>query len=194
MILIHDVETGGLNPVLDGVLQMAGMLCEEDDELTVVDEFNEYIYPPESLLVRPGAVEATGIDTARVYAADVEADVAPRFSKFVKRFEERPRYVAFNAPFDLSFMSAMSERLAIDFGYEAEDPAWVCLMRLTRKLVPKKTFVGRYGQDKNPKLIEACNYFGIEHADAHDALADVRASRQLWLHLVDRFGKSAIPG
>lgn len=192
MYLINDLETGGTKAETDGILQFGAILCERNKELTIVDEFDEYVYPPQSLLVRPGAVEATGIDTARVYAADPEEVVALRFKKFVEQ-GNNPRYVGFNAPFDLEFLSVMEERLGIKFEYIAGDPAWICIMRLTRKLLPKKTFIGKYGQDKNPRLTEACERFGIDHSSAHNALSDTHATRNVWLHLIDKFGIDAIP-
>lgn len=86
--------------------------------------------------------------------------------------------IGFNAQFDCKMMRAEFRRAGRPDLFE-ETPN-ICVMR---SLHP-------YGQEGLPivrgfvKLREACAYFGIEQAAAHDALDDARAARRILARLI----------
>lgn len=164
--IVVDTETSGLNPEKNAVLQIAA--AKVTDAFEIVDTFNEYVYPPENLILEPGALKATGIDMIAVMSADDEKAVAKRFAEWL----EPGQYVGYNAPFDLGFLFALQERVAVSFRYNAEP--WHCVLKQARKLL--KHLPSR-------KLVDVAAYFGIPHEQAHDALADVITTVGVWKKL-----------
>lgn len=86
--------------------------------------------------------------------------------------------IAFNAQFDSKVMRAEMRRAGRDDLFETTPN--ICMMR---SLSP-------YGKEGMPimrgfiKLVEACGWFGFALDEAHDALHDARAARQILARLI----------
>lgn len=173
LISFTDTETGGLVAKTDAILQVAAIKCLNDDDLTIVDVFNDFIYPPASTLIRLGALRANHVDMTRVMSADPEIVVAQRFAKFN---DDEPLFCAYNAPFDLGMLWEMQLRTGIKFKYVVDETnGWLDVLPLARRVLK--------GVTPNHKLTTVTKYFGVAHEDAHDALADCQALREVYKHL-----------
>jgi len=173
LITFTDTETGGLDPRKDATVQIGAIKCLMDEHLTIVDVFNEFIYPPRNLLIRLQALAANRVDMVRVMSADPEIVVAKRFAKFVS---DGPLFCAYNAPFDLAMLWEMQLRTGITFEYVVDKQnGWLDVLPMARRALK--------GVTANHKLKTVANYFGLAHEDAHDALADVQALREVYRNL-----------
>lgn len=86
---------------------------------------------------------------------------------------------AFNAQFDCKMMRAELRRAGRDDLFERTRNS--CLMRSLQPYSNEGLCIVR----GFVKLSEACDYFGIVNADAHDAMSDAEAALQILQRLID---------
>ena len=177
----HDYETFGRNPRWCGIAQFAGI--RTDEELNEVGEpLMLYCQPPQDSWPDPVACLITGI-TPQFCRQHGVPDV--QFAKQVLRELSRPGTcgVGFNnIRFDDEFTRQLLYRNFYD-PYEREwkngNSRWDILdvLRMARALRPEG-IEWPVDEQGNPVMkleaLTAAN--GIEHAGAHDALVDVRAT------------------
>jgi DNA polymerase-3 subunit epsilon len=84
--------------------------------------------------------------------------------------------VAHNAGFDWAFVSRGLRRA----GYQPPDALRLCTLHLSRSLDPTA--------ESSHRLADLCVRHGVELRDAHDALADARATAELLPHLLEASG------
>lgn len=176
-----DLETGGLDSSRHPIIQIAAIAV--DKELNGLSEFEgKIIFHPQDC-----EIEALSLMTMNKADWDKQArpaiEVQGDFTRFLKTYADvqmtsragRPYYVAqlagYNAAtFDGPFLQAF---------YKSQDaflPASYRVMCLMQRVLwhfhenPKLTPPADF------KLKTVCDYFGVELSNAHDALADVRAT------------------
>jgi exodeoxyribonuclease I len=179
--LFYDLETTGLNPRTDRIMQFAGQRTTMDLE-PIGEPFNLIVSLTDEVLPNPFAILTTGI--------------TPQFSRrhgmteaeFVKRvqaevFTPGTIVVGFNSVrFDDDFMRHTFYRNFFDpyeWSWQDGRSRWDLLdvIRMTRALRPEgiQWPVTKDGKPINRlELITKLN--GIVHEQAHDALSDVTAS------------------
>jgi DNA polymerase-3 subunit epsilon len=165
---VLDFETTGLLATRnDRVVEIAIVRLSAD--LAYRDEFRTLINPDRDL----GPITIHGIRSRDVLNA-------PRFHEIagdILDLLEGHVIVAHNATFDLAFLRAEFKRV----GLELPEIPCICTMRLARTAGPSWI----------PTNLEGCcAAIGIEYADAHHALADARATAELFRRLASG-GKSA---
>ena len=179
--LWYDLETFGRNPRLDRIAQFAAIRTDERLE-PLGEPVVLYCRIPRDYLPDPYAVMKTGItpqETRRKGVREID------FAREVHRLFSEPGTcgVGYNSiSFDDEFLRALFYRNFID-PYEREyrsgNSRWdvLSLARMAHDLRPEGVEWPRK-EDGRPDLrleaLTAAN--GIEHADAHDALSDVRAT------------------
>lgn len=176
-ILYFDVETTGTDPSIDFITQLSG-LVEIDGE--IAEEFNLFLRPPKGTAVQKEALRVTGktIEDLRSYP-----DAKEGFNKFVSMLNKYVKYnvwsekfypAAYNGNFDLQFVDQMFKR---QFGIDewGNYQNWQLIDPL-----PVFRMLSYFGINKTygHKLSTMCEHYGIS-IDAHDALSDVRATRDL---------------
>ncbi len=176
----YDLETSGINPRVDRVMQFAGQRTTLELE-PVGEPVNSYIKLSEDILPQPDAVLLTGITPQRTLSEGVTE------AEFLKLFHEEVALpgtiiVGFNSVrFDDEFMRYLHYRNFYDpyeWQWKDDRSRWDLLdvVRMTRALRPEgmkwPVVDGKPGN--RLELLTKAN--GIEHANAHDALADVTAS------------------
>jgi len=181
-ILFFDVETTGLDPVSQDIIQFAWILDIDGD---IVEEGN-YLLPPLNLLtVAPEAVAISGIDLSpwkdtldldrRNLVLESKRAWESIWAKHVDKFDRADKMYpsGYNGFFDYQFLAALYRKL--------DDPyfgSWVN----HRLLDPLAIFRFRefLSTDRVPdmKLATMARKYDIPLV-AHDALSDVRATRQL---------------
>lgn len=180
-VFFYDLETSGLNPREDRIMQFAGQRTDAD--LNPIGEpVNLLIKMTEDALPNPGAVMVTKITPQQTLADGMnEAE----FVRYVieEVFTPGTVVVGYNTVrFDDEFMRAILWRNFYDpYEWEWKDnrSRWDMLdvVRLTRALRPEGINwpVREDGKATNRlELITKLN--GLEHAHAHDALSDVYAT------------------
>ena len=190
----YDLETSGLNPRTDRIMQFAGQ--RTDMKLAPIGEpINVLVKLNDDTLPSPDAVMVTGI-TPQSTQADGYTEA--EFAKFLHSevFTENTITVGFNSVrFDDEFIRCLFWRNFYDpyqWCWKEGRSRWDLLdvVRMTRALRPEgiEWPVDSEGKATNRlELITKAN--GIVHANAHDALSDVEALIDVSRLLKEKQGK-----
>ena len=175
-----DVETTGLHPWHNDIIQIA-MLVEINGE--IVEEYSSTVKPHFPENINPEALKVTGVALADIddYPEKkiVYNQIVDMLGKYVNKFEKSDKFtpIGYNVRFDLDFLSAFFKKnddkyYGSWFNWKAVDPLqYLYIMDYNRKIALP-----------NYKLATVCQHFGIPIM-AHDALQDIKATRELWLQL-----------
>ena len=184
MILFFDTETTGFvrkniphnDPKQARVCQLAALLCEPSGD--VIAEMNVIIRPDGWEI--PSQVAAIhGIDTDR--ANRVGIPIAQALSVFGALHDLAILYVAHNFDFDNQMMEIESFCLP---SFKWRPTQSYCTMKTSTPICQIPSARGGF---KWPKLQEIHKHlFGVEFEDAHDAMADVRATKRVFFELKAR--------
>lgn len=176
----YDLETTGLNPRQDRIMQFAGI--RTDSKFHQLGEaYNVLVTLSNDTLPNPGALMVTGISPQKtVEEGYSEAEFARILQTEV--FTPSTTILGYNSiRFDDEFIRALLWRNYYDpyeWAYDEGRSRWDLLdvVRLTRALRPEGINwpVDDKGQPTNRlELLSQAN--GLDHSQAHDALSDVQA-------------------
>ncbi|WP_170225049.1 exonuclease domain-containing protein [Nocardioides albertanoniae] len=157
---VLDVETTGLDPYRDRVIQVAIRQISADG---VTESVWETLVNP-GAGVDPGPVEVHGLTSAHLAEAPSYQEVAATIAHHLRGRV----FVAHNAAFDWAFVSVESDRA----GVRLEVLDWLCTMRLAKVLALEVA-------DKSLATIAA--YYTVEQLKAHDAGDDTRVAAEILL-------------
>jgi DNA polymerase III alpha subunit (gram-positive type) len=182
-MIVFDVETGGLDGNVHPVIQFAGIALGDDwkelEAFEIKIRFDVAECDARALEVNSYTPEAWRDAVGPVLAIRKICEFFARHAHVQKISAKsgRPYLVAevcaHNARFDSEFLSAWIKRVNGSFVpaalFEALDT--LALARWVSRLSGVKP--------KSHKLGDLCEWLGIAHEDAHDALGDVRATAKL---------------
>jgi DNA polymerase-3 subunit epsilon len=176
-----DCETTGLDPKINDIHQIAGQMVI--DGITV-DEFDLKFQPNNWDTVQPEALAVSGltIDDLRARTMTSKAaykELNTRMCKRVNKYDNTDKFVfcAYNANFDAQFTNEWFNKhgnkyfFGLCHGGAYFDPLNLAL--LVEMKAGKKLFM------PNRKLATVAAYYGVVLDNAHDALADIRATREV---------------
>jgi len=181
--VVIDIETAGLNPGTDAVLEIATVLVRMDDEnqLHPTDTLACHVKPFEGANLDRKALEFTGIipDHPFRFAITEEETLKQTFEMIeqeVKRTGcQRAVLVAHNAWFDLHFLQAMIKRVK-------------CANPFHKFTTLDTATMGGvvYGQTV---LARACKKAGIpfDTKEAHSAIYDAERTAELFCKIANKF-------
>ena len=181
-LIYIDVETTGLSAKRNDIIQLAGII-EIDKE--VVDYFNIRVQPHNYANIEQAAlnVNKRTVEEIKTFQSPREAykDFTSLLSKYINKFDKNDKayMIAYNGRFDLEFLHEWfikcgDKYFGSFFNWRVIDPIqMVDWMQLKGAL----TLTDR-------KLETLCEYFGIE-LDAHDAMRDIEATRELTQKLLE---------
>jgi exodeoxyribonuclease X len=161
-----DVETTGLSPATDTIVEFACLVTRGTQELRT---FSTLVNPERPISPVVSAVH--GITDADVAGAPTFAQIAPQLREQC----ENAVIVAHNARFDLGFLPALA------------DLPVICSMRFAQMVLPeapnyKNQGLRQYLNISDPRL---------ENANAHRALADVIVTMLIFRECLRRYRASA---
>jgi DNA polymerase III epsilon subunit family exonuclease len=162
---ITDTETTGLSAGTNRVIELATVSVRHGQ---IVDRFETFINP--GVRVPARITEITGIRDAMLAGAP---GPEAAFRAWRAYLGQGGHFVAHNARFDWDFLHAEFGRAAIEWPFEQS----ICTVRLARHCLPR---LPKHGLDA---LIA---HYGIVVGDRHRALADVEATADIFLRLLDR--------
>ncbi len=170
-VAVVDVETTGLSPRTDRVVEIGVVLL--DDRGEVEAEFETLLDPGRDV----GPTRLHGIRAADVVGAPTFAEVAP----YLRSLLPGRTLVAHNALFDLRFLAREFARA----GLPAELPPTLCTMRLAPLFFGPGT----------RSLQALCGFVDIPLERGHAALHDARATAELMLHMLSsHLGEESLAG
>jgi DNA polymerase III epsilon subunit family exonuclease len=154
-----DVETTGLEAGTDEIIEVAAVKFTGD---TVLETFQRLVKPHHSLPLK--IARLTNISDEMLADAPRFSEVAPELVRFVKSYP----LVGHSVGFDLKMLQAQGMRFPQP-AYDTFDMATL--------LMPRSPAY---------RLGALAAAIGVAHDDAHRALADADATRQVFLHLLKR--------
>ena len=183
-----DVETTGLDPKKNAIIQLAYIVdidgkCIEDGEFLIAPHPND--------VIEPTALEVNGRNADEISKFTPPGDTLKKIIKFLNKYIDQydrtdKFYPAgYNVKFDVDFLKAFFEKCGHKyfgsyFNYKFIDPLtvfywhdWIGSIKLP-----------------NYKLETVAEKYGIE-LDAHDAVNDIKATRELILRFKNT---TVIPG
>lgn len=172
-----DCETTGLDKDKNGIITLAAMM-EIDGK--VVDS-QTFSMNPEGRTLEDGALQVNGFTREQVAALPhwhlVKREFCVWLGKFVNKFdkEDKARAAGYNIiTFDLGFIESWFLECGDQYLYSYFDRFPLDVYRL----VPMLEWAGLKGL-ANRKLGTVCAAMGVKLEDAHEAMADVEATREL---------------
>ena len=172
-----DTETTGLDPAVNEITQFAAIIVVDG---VVKEEANIRMQPSNWDAITPEALAITGVDVEelKTFQKPQHAflEIQQLVDKHVDKFNKHDKYfpAGHNVSFDIGFVQAFFKRWGDDYGFGSYQN-WQSLD--TRVLANFMIYSGLIKPD-NTKLETLCEYFGID-IQAHDAMADIRATRTL---------------
>ena len=151
---VVDVETTGLSPVRDRIVEIGVVLLDESGDPE--GEWQSLVNPLRGMR----AIFVHGLTNADVADAPTLADLLPR----IRELLAGRALVAHNATFDVGFLNASFARAG--YGMRIPREATVCTMELSKIYLPP----GRHG------LTAAAERAGVAMAERHRALADAHTA------------------
>jgi DNA polymerase-3 subunit epsilon len=157
--VVIDLETTGLNPQFDEIIEVAGIKVIDDQ---VVDEFSSLVKPKGKI---PGFVEElTGITNELVQNAPPIEAVLPKFIDFIGN----SILLAYNAHFDINFiydnyLEIANREFRNDF---------IDVLRVSRRL---------YTELNNHRLITLARHLNIDYGNGHRAMEDSIVCNEVFL-------------
>jgi DNA polymerase III subunit epsilon len=178
--LYFDVETTGLDPVKNDIIQIAGLI-EVDGE--VKENFNFKMQPFSYENISEAAIATHGVTVEDMKNYDRPHDIYQKivmiFNKYIDKFDRNDKFIVcgYNVRFDIDFLNQFFKKNGNDFLFSyfgsVKDPfPVVSYLKCMGKINPGDL-----------KLGTIANLFKIELENAHDALADVLATREIIKHL-----------
>ena len=183
-----DCETTGLDPVATGIVQIAGIIMVNGKE---VERFDLKCRPHPDDEIEEAALEVHGTSREEIMAypepGKVYKELTNMFSKYVNKFDKQDKFHAAgkNVRFDLNFLSEFFKKngkpapkyncAGDPFFFSWVHPATMeveTLALLHELKLGKKIFTSY-------KLQAICDQMGVELSNAHDAMADIEASRDV---------------
>ncbi len=158
-----DLETTGLDPKRDRIIEIGAVRVEDGIR---TGEFETFINPGRRLEER--IVELTGITDEQLNNAPRITEVMPQLLEFMGDAPLLGHHVIF----DYSFLKKAAVDQKLPFERRGIDT-----LKIARKYLP---------QLEHRSLDYLCEYYGIEH-HAHRALADAKATEELYRHLADLY-------
>ena len=177
LFAVVDVETSGLRPRRDHLLQIAVVTVDADGN--VVDRWTTLVRL-RHWWHRVGPRHIHGITRRRLRRAPAARDA---LRELATRLDGRV-FTAHNADFDAEFLERSARRVGVDLVLERR----VCTLALSRGLDPDRQLT--HG------LAELCARYGVELTAHHDALADATATAAVLPHLLrasGALGARAVP-
>lgn len=186
-LLFYDLETSGLDPKRSAILQMA-IIIEYDGK--VVEESTWDMAPHKGANIETRALEVNGIDPGDLYHRPDPVLQYQRFKKVLDRhvdkFNKGDKMTLAgynNSQFDDPFLREFFKRNEAGRRFSVFGSYFTHFSLDARHMI---TWLHHCGQIDRPdvklpdlKLTNVCFHLGIPLVAAHDALADVRATRIL---------------
>lgn len=179
-----DLETTGLDPVKNGIIQ-AAFIIEIDGD---VKEKREFSMNPIGKVLDPQAMAIHGLSEADLggfpASLQVKKEIEAFLSGFVQKFDKADKFTAagYNVDFDLGFLENMWLESGDKFFF-----SWFNHFPIdVFKVHPFMEWSGIATAPDRRNLETLAKHYGVAFPNAHNALADIEMTRELALKLRDK--------
>lgn len=188
-VLYIDLETTGGNPRRNGIVQLSGII-EIDNK--VVEEFDFFMRTFKHDEIEPEALNVTGLTLQKINEAmsphTAHASFIDIMRKYIDKYDKSDKFYpcAYNGHFDYDFLCCWFYKLKDEFL-----GSWVNHRLIDPLVVLRFLDYAGIVELPNYKLKTVCEYCGIE-INAHDAMSDIRATREVVLFLRKLVGDTVV--
>lgn len=172
--VVVDLETTGLNPRWDRIIEIAAFKVVPDRRLSghhlrwvIADEFSALINPQRE--IPQWITRFTGISNPMVARSPVFGEIADQLIAFI----DAATIVAHNVRFDIGFINAEINRIYDKRLFNLR----LCTLQLSRQLFPELP---------NHKLHTVAHYLGVEMEERHRARSDALAATRIFMHMLEQ--------
>lgn len=175
-----DVETTGVDPKLNGITQIAGII---DVNGTEADVFDFKCKPFNGDIIESRALEVQGHTQEEIMLypepVSIQKDLTGIWGNHIDKYSRQDKmfFVAYNASFDNQFMREWFNRCGDNyFG------SWFWTPQIDVMALAGQHLLGKRKDMINFKLGTVAETLGIEidGADLHDALYDIKLTREIY--------------
>lgn len=184
--IILDVETGGLKPTDNPIVELA-CLSLHNETFEEISRMETYVRQYEGLKIEPKALEANGIKLADIAKGISHQELFAKLIEEIKlanptgKKATRPILVGHNVNFDAGFLKVLFKLNKAEF-YDHFNEVYVDTL-----LMAKLLWDGTPLTDGNSyNLSTCCERMGINLINAHRAMNDVVATKDLFLAIKSR--------
>lgn len=181
-----DVETTGLSPIKNDTIQLA-YIVDIDGKVETKGEF--FIQPFDYNNISMDALKVNGLTIDKLKTFTIPQTIYTKLqlvlSKFVDKYNSNDKFIpaGFNVQFDIGFLQQfflknMDKYYGSFFDYKAIDVALLAYMLV---------YFGKLRLE-DYKLVTLAHHYGIK-LNAHNALSDIEATRELFLILSNEIRK-----
>lgn len=165
--IAFDVETTGLNPKTDRIIELGAVLFENGK---IIKKFESLVNPEITIPIQ--ATYVNNITNDMIKSAPKEQEVYFKFVEFLgDALKNETTICAHNAKFDLDFLSETLMRL----GYNA-NVEYIDTLNYSRKLIKG---ISNYKQNT------VANYFSIMNEQEHRAISDAETCGKIFWNLLN---------
>jgi DNA polymerase III alpha subunit (gram-positive type) len=172
VFLTFDIETGGLLPEKHAILEIA--FCPFDNEFNELPEHTTGIIKPTSREIDQRALDANGITREQINNGITEKEAFIKLEEYLKKLKrgkDLPIPCGHNIDkFDLPFLFLWFQEQGKDLGKYINLDYTIDTMWRSRET---------WTEQVNYKLGTCCQSAGISLMDAHRAINDTRANKEL---------------
>ncbi len=176
-VLYFDTETTGVDPKVNEIVQFAAIV-EKDGNM--VEEVNWNCQPTRWESIDPQALITTGLSIEKLKTFDTPdvmmKNIRALFDRHIDKFNKTDKFypAGHNVQFDLEFLQAFWKQHGDSYGTGSYQN-WRCLdSRILANFLLYKDMI----PCTDVKLETLCNHFKVA-IQAHDAMSDIRATREL---------------
>lgn len=187
-----DVETTGIDPKTNDVVQVAA-LVEIDGN--IVEEFSGVCRPHDLEAVEESALAVNGLTLEQVSRFSpptiLHLELCQLFGKYVDKYDRTDKFTlaGMKVDFDAQFMS--------EFFRKCGDAYWGSWCNWRHVDLCAFARILRYAgllDIGNDKLSTICRSVGVDLQNAHDAMADILATREAMTRLMAKYLYYPTPG
>ncbi len=186
-ILWIDTETTGLEPGRHGIIQVAGHV---EIDGVIIDSFKFHMRPLIGTAIEQEALDVHGysIDQIENFPDPiiVKIQLTEIFDRHVNKFDRGDKFIiaGMRTDFDFNMMKVFWEKMGDKyFGSYVDFSTKIDLLPLINILRAMNII-----ELENAKLETISKYFGVE-IQAHDALSDITATREVFYKVVNKYIK-----
>lgn len=170
--IILDLETTGLSKYSSNITEIAAIKVEDGE---IKDVFQTLVNP--EMHIPSNITRLTGITDSMVSESPTIKEALPDFINFM----EDKIMVAHNATFDHGFIEYHAAK---HLNHQVTNQK-LCTKKLANRLVP---------QLPSKKLSSLCSHFEVTNEQAHRAMADVKATYQVFQKFLDMMEEKGFVG
>lgn len=179
--IVLDVETGGLKPTDNPIVELA-CLSLHNDTFEEISRMETYVRQYEGLKIEPKALEANGIKLADIAKGVTHQELFAKLMDEIRQANPtgkkatRPILIGHNVNFDAGFLKVLFKLNKTEF-YDHFNEVY-----LDTLLMAKLLWDGTPLTDGNSyNLSSCCERMGINLINAHRAMNDVVATKDLFV-------------